>query len=277
VGRADHGSHARQPRLADEVLAPLGDEQGDVLPERPAVRQCEVLDLPAFVRRLDETEEPGALAPAGPEERLERVAAEVGADGHRVRERRFALQIRGRVRARGGTDVAPLRVGDHQQPGRAGIGADLLERAHAVRAERLEERELRLDRDCVGRDGVDDAAAEARTRRGGAVTPLVGVAGELDRKQLGQRVEADHQLRALALDRLRQPITEEGHLESRNRVDLLNHQRSSLATTPAEDGHRDRHPTTRWLAARVFTELCSSSPKVRSTFGESRPRGPGPF
>ena len=57
-----------------------------------------------------------------------------------------ALEVCGRVRARGRADVAALAVGDHEQAGRARVGADVLERAHAVGAERLEERELRLDR-----------------------------------------------------------------------------------------------------------------------------------
>jgi hypothetical protein len=47
-----------------------------------------------------------------------------------------------------------------------GIDADSLERVHAVRAQRLEEGELRLDGDRVRRDRVHDPAAEARDRVG---------------------------------------------------------------------------------------------------------------
>ena len=56
-------------------------------------------------------------------------------------------------------------------------------------AERLEERELRLDGDRVRRDRVDDPAAEARD-----------VAAQLDRHQVRVRIEPDHDLRPLALD-----------------------------------------------------------------------------
>ena len=69
------------------------------------------------------------------------------------------------------------------------VAADLVERGHPGRPERLEERELRLDRDRVRRDGVDDPAAEARD-----------VAAQLDRQQVGARVEPDDELRPLALD-----------------------------------------------------------------------------
>ena len=63
--------------------------------------------------------------------------------------------------------------------------------------ERLEERELRLDGDRVRRDRVDDPAAEARD-----------VAVQLDRHQLGLRIEPDDELAALALDLRSEPVGE---------------------------------------------------------------------
>ena len=60
-----------------------------------------------------------------------------------------------------------LRVRDDEQAGASRVGADLLEGAHAVGPERLEERELGLRPDDVGRHGVDHARAEAHARVGG--------------------------------------------------------------------------------------------------------------
>src|SRR5436190_398489 len=83
----------------------------------------------AGVRGLDHTEQAGAVQPASLQEGLERLAAEVGVDGHRVREWGRAaatLQVRGRIRARGRTDVAALRVRDHHEVRRVGVGTHLL-------------------------------------------------------------------------------------------------------------------------------------------------------
>ena len=181
--RADDGADRREADLADEVVAPLGDERRDVLPERPAVGQLEVLDVAAGVRRLDEDEDAGAVAPRGGEERLDRLAAELRVDRQRVGARRVALEVRVGVGARGRADVAALAVGDHEQPGAPRVDADLVERRDPGGAERLEERELRLDGDGVRRDGVDDAAAEARD-----------VAAKLDGQQVEARVEPDDEL-----------------------------------------------------------------------------------
>ena len=159
--RADDGADGREAAVADEVRAPLRDERGDLLPDRPAVREREILDLAAGVRGLDDAEDPGAVAPGGGEVRLDRLAPEPGIDGERVGERLVAFEVRGRVGARGRADVAALAVGDHEQPGAARVEADVGERLHPVLAERLEERELRLDGDRVRRDRVDDPAAEA--------------------------------------------------------------------------------------------------------------------
>ena len=146
----DDRAHAREAALADELLAELVHEPRHVLPERPSVREDQVLDVgAAFVRGLDDAEDPGAVTPARGEEGLERVASEVRVHGQRVGEGGalpVRLEVRRGVGARGRPDVGALAVGEHDQPGRAGVGADLFERADPVGAERLEERELRLDR-----------------------------------------------------------------------------------------------------------------------------------
>src|SRR5207244_9839632 len=95
----------------------------------------------AGVRGLDEHEEPAAVAPARGEEGLDRVAAEIGIDRQRVGKWRVCalsrgnlpvppnplhlsadadgglrprLEERGGIGAGGGTDIAPLAVGDHE-------------------------------------------------------------------------------------------------------------------------------------------------------------------
>src|SRR4029077_678098 len=99
VGRADDGGDRRETVLADEVGPPLVDERGDVLPQHAAVGEAYVLDVAAGVRRLDDAEEPCALAPCGGEERLERLPPKVRVDGERIGDRLLALEVGGRVRA----------------------------------------------------------------------------------------------------------------------------------------------------------------------------------
>src|SRR3954447_15551172 len=119
VGGPDHGADAREPALTDDVLAPLVHVRRDVVPERPAVRELRVLHVGrAGVRRLDEAEEPAAVAPARGEERLDRVAAEVRVDGQRVAERHAALprlEVGGRIGTRRRCNVAALRVHDDEE------------------------------------------------------------------------------------------------------------------------------------------------------------------
>ena len=155
---------------------------------RPS-RQLQVLDVAARVRRLDEDEDPGPAAPRGGDERLDRLAAEIRVDRQRVGARLVPFEVRVGVGAGGGADVAALSVGDHEQPGAARVDAHLVECREPGGAERLEERELRLHRDGVRRDGVDEPAAEARD-----------VAAKLDGQQVETRIEADDELRLLALD-----------------------------------------------------------------------------
>src|SRR4029453_8291066 len=105
-------------------------------------------------------------------------------------------------------DVAALRVHEHEDADGAGVVADLLERAGAVRAELLEERALRLDRDAVRAARLDDSPAEARDGRRGCGTAEDRLAAELDGKQVDARVETDDELRPLALDGLPEPVGE---------------------------------------------------------------------
>ena len=186
-----------------------------MLPEKRAVGEADILHVGAAgVRRLHETEEPGTVAPACGEKRLERVAAEIRAHGDSVGERGIVaarFDVRGRVRPRGGADVAALDVGDDEQLGRVRVGADLLEGPHPVRAERLEERRLRLHRHGVRRDGVDDPPAEPRTRGGGVLAAEDGLAAQLDRKLVRHRVEPDDDLAPLALDRVGDSVGEMRH------------------------------------------------------------------
>ena len=98
--------------------------------------------------------------------------------------------------------MSPRFASASDQAGRARVGTDVLEGAQAVRAERLEESQLRLHADDVRRDRVHDPAAEAAAGVGRRVGREVRVAGELDGQQVGPWVEPDQELRVLPLDRL---------------------------------------------------------------------------
>jgi hypothetical protein len=212
VGRADHCADARQASFAYERLPPLVDELCDVLPQHSPVGEGHVLHLGcARIRRAHEEEDARALPPTGGDERLARVVTEVRARGDRVRQGLGGvarLEKRCGVRAGRGGDVATLRVHEHEDADGARVLADLLERANAVRAELLEERALRLDRDDVGADGVDDPLAEPRDGRRGGCAAENGLPAKLDGQQVETRVEPDYELGALALDGLAEPVGE---------------------------------------------------------------------
>src|ERR671930_23604 len=70
---------------------------------------------------------------------------------------------------------SPTRSSPHSRTRRA---APCPNGAHAVGAERLEERELRLHPDDVRCDRVDESAAEARARLRGVLPPEVRVAAQ---------------------------------------------------------------------------------------------------
>ena len=120
--------------------------------------------LPAFDVFTRQKKIPAPRPPARGEERLDRVAPEVGVDGERVHGQLAVLavlEVGVRVGARGRADVAALPVGDDEERRRARVVAHLLVGPEAVGAERLEERDLRLHSDDVRRDGVDQSTAEA--------------------------------------------------------------------------------------------------------------------
>ena len=235
---ADNCADGGEAALADEVGAPFRHELGHLMPDMAAVGEDEILHLAAAgVRRLDDAEETGAAPAARREERVERVAPEIGVHGHGVGERLTAvgpLEIRGRVRPRGRADVTALRVGDHLEARRARIRAHVLEPTDAVGAEGLEKRDLGLDRHDVRRDRVDDAAAEAGARVGGVRPSEVRISAQLHREQVRAGIEPDDELRALVLDGLREAVGEVRRRDGRHvkqRTDLRRRRPSKCRET----------------------------------------------
>ena len=201
IGRADDGADAREAALADDVLPELGDELRDVLPDLVAVRQHQVLNIGApgfdvFTRQKSPPPNRRHEAANGSSESRPRYVYTVMGVGERA-DAVPRLEIRRGVRARRVADIAPLLSRITSETGGLRVVADLLERAHAVRAERLEARGLRLDRDDIRADGVDQAAAEAGERIGGRRPVHVGSPRELERQQLEAWVEADDELAPL--------------------------------------------------------------------------------
>ena len=95
----------------------------------------------------------------------DRVEAEVGIDGQGVTAPGAGEPAIG-VGFGGGADVAPLAVGEDEQPAGVGVVNGVGQRHHPGRAEGFEAGKLRLhDRD-MGGDGVDDVPAEARVELG---------------------------------------------------------------------------------------------------------------
>ena len=139
-----------EPALAHEVGSPAVDELGDVMPERPAVGERQILEIDAArVRRLDEDEH---AEPVAREERLERVVPEVRVDRDRIGER----PERRRVGA--GVDGTSPRLASAMtsSPAPRAYSQTSPSAAQPVGAQRLEERGLRLD-------GDRDAGATAST------------------------------------------------------------------------------------------------------------------
>src|SRR5207248_9756842 len=127
---ADDGADTGESVFSDEVLAPFCDQPRDVLPEHAAVAQPDVLDVAAtFVRGLDQAEDAAAVAAAGAEERLERVAPEIRVHGHRVGDRGIAFEVGRRIGSSSRADIAALRVRDHEPACRPGVLAGSLEGA----------------------------------------------------------------------------------------------------------------------------------------------------
>src|SRR6266511_4011980 len=278
--------------LAHQILAPLAHELCDLLPDRPSVRENEVLYVrAALIGRLHDAEDSRPVPAARPEVRIQRIAAEVGVDRESIRKRhsvgsrwgnlpvppdplhwsaiadrrlRRRLQKRRRVCPGRRADVAALRISDHLQPGGTRVGADLLERTDAVRAQRLEERRLGLDRDHVRSDCVDEPTTEAGARVGRCLPPQVGVALQLDREQIRARVEADDELRALPLDRVREPVGEVRRRDGRHPSSAYWRRKTTKA---ASCGPR-RNPGGAWaLAARTSAAVAHSSAAVAHAAG----------
>ena len=182
-------------------------------PDRCAVREDGVLEIAgAGVRRSHETEDARPVAAAGGEERVDRIGAEIGVDRERVGERRIGaawLEERRSVGAGRRADVPALGVRDHEQARLGRVARHHLEREPAVAAERLEERHLRLHRDDVRSDGVDDSLAEPLHRTGGGSPPLHGLAAQLDGQEVDPWIEPDDELAPLAFDRFGDSIGEQ--------------------------------------------------------------------
>ena len=201
---------------------------------------------PAF-EVLTRQKMPAAVAPAGGEERLERVAAEVRVDGQRVGERRSASSRGSRYAAAYARAVEPMSPrfpsAIDEQPGGARVGAHLLERAHAVGAERLEERELRLDarrRTARPRRRSRSRSAE---RLGGLGAAEVRVAAQLDRQQVGARVEPDDELAALAARRPRRAGRRRSTSRPAAPPRVLRHQPQGTARRRRHEGAAIRGPS----------------------------------
>ena len=107
----------------------LLDDLREALPQRPAVGQLEVLDVPGpGVGGPHQQQHPRAHAARGRQERRHGVQAHQRVDGGEVRaearelpSRRLQATVqRGRIGRRGDVDVAPLAIRDHQQARPAG-------------------------------------------------------------------------------------------------------------------------------------------------------------
>src|SRR5205823_4166499 len=122
----------------------------------------EILELPGpFVASADEDEDAGLdLASAG-QERLDRVAAEVWVDRHRVgRPGGLVTECGLRIRLGRGRDVVALAVEDGEEAQATGLQQHLAQRPHPSRTARLEEGALWLHDRHQRRHDVEDAQAE---------------------------------------------------------------------------------------------------------------------
>ena len=100
--RADDRAHAGQAALADELLAPLRDEARATCCQSgfPSESARSWMSATPSFEVLTRQKMPAPFAPAGRDERLERVAAEIRVDGHRVGERRAGRRAAPRYAAR---------------------------------------------------------------------------------------------------------------------------------------------------------------------------------
>jgi hypothetical protein len=147
---------------------------------------------------------------AGGEQRLDGVVAEIRARGHRVRERRHPvtrLEVRGCVGTRRRADVPAFRVEDDEEPDRARVVAHCLERPHSVRPSASKNADCGFTATTYGAT-ASAIPVQKRDRGCGSCSPEHGLAPQLHRHDVEARIEADDELRALALDRLYEPVAE---------------------------------------------------------------------
>ena len=143
---------------------------GDRFEERRAVGLAVLEAAGLRVARSDQDIQPGLDRGGSLDERLQRIGAEVRADGegigrHGGRVGVGAGEQPGGVRFGGRSDVAAFGVEQHDQPHLAGMPHHPGQGGDSVGALRLEERRLRFDsRHQIG-DRVDHAAAEGLVGR----------------------------------------------------------------------------------------------------------------
>jgi len=219
VGEAGDGADVGVASLADAVPAELVDHPRDALVQQLSVRPRHVLQLAgAGIARAHEHEQALPEATRDVDHRLQRLGAEVRADGHRVRVVDWQLEAvadphlperRRRVGGHRVADVAALRVLDHEQACGSRVRLHTLERRDAGGAQRLEEGRLRLDGWHEVGDAIDHGVRERLdgSRRAGKVSRAV----EQLRRQLTQvRVESDDEVTVRRVDALDQPVGEVG-------------------------------------------------------------------
>ena len=124
----------------------------------------------------------------------QRLEAEIGRRGHRIRaQRRRVVEPGPGVGRHGGTDVTAFRVGENECTGRPASGDGVLEHGEPRRTERLEEGDLRFDHrghrtQCLGAglgespQTVDGHRQSPRLQQGGVgidtrTQPAAGVHG----------------------------------------------------------------------------------------------------
>ena len=127
---------------------------------------------------------------------------------------------------------AALPVRDHDEPGSAGIRADVLEGSCPVGAKGFEKRQLNLHPDDVRANRVHESRTEAGTGVSRRCAAGVGAGPKLDRQQLCTRVEPHEELAPLPPHRLGHPVSECSRRDRGGGLELLPHERSLGYTCP---------------------------------------------
>jgi hypothetical protein len=174
LGRPHDRPHAAQAGVAGEPAGQAIHEAGQTLVQG-AVRSRQILDVGRTgIAGADEREDGGSSRLRGGDERLQGIEAEqricsegVGAETGNGAPRGGRLPDQGLCIGRSGDrHIAALAIGDREQAGLTGRGADIGQRRPARRAEPLEAGELGLDRD-AGRTCLPDQVAAMGDDRGG--------------------------------------------------------------------------------------------------------------